>query len=130
MLSHAPSRLHHSRTPSNDCRPIMPINITIVSEKAYSTSAGAHTKARHAPVAGSAAHRWRSSMMPKRSAWRTGTAAKGAKNAVTRLFQSRRRIEQKESSHVEMNTTDSGNGQYSHAVWKNAPKVSGVSSPT
>src|SRR3954447_13279047 len=131
MPSQAPRRLHHSRAPSEDWRPIMPISMMIVIEKAYSTKGGPQTNARHNPVAGLRAQTCSTIMITQRSACRTGTATNGAPNAAATPFQSRRLVtEQNERSQSETKTTDSGNGQYDHAVVNSWPKPSKVASPT
>src|SRR4051812_27708688 len=94
------------------------------------TNGGPHTNARASPVAGSAAHVWRTSIITHSTACRTGTATNGAPNAAASPFQSLRLVtEQNDSSHSDTKTTDKGKGQYSQAVVKNCPKVLKVSSP-
>src|SRR5262245_39811423 len=133
MLSHAPSRLHHSRTPSVDCRPIMPISTMIVSEKANSTSGGAHTKACDNPATsvGVGCHWCSSSMIAQSRACSTPTQTNGASRAAPMAFQSVKLCtEQNDRSHSEQNSTDNGNGQYFHASVRNPPYVlSAASSP-
>src|SRR5262245_9016568 len=112
MPSHAPSRLHHSRTPSTDCLPIIPISTTMVMTKASATNGGPHTNAFCAPISGAAAQRCSQSITAHKRAWSVGTATNGAPNAAAMPFQSVRPcIAQNDNSHMDTNTTQSGNGQ-------------------
>src|SRR5215203_2572213 len=109
--SHAPRRLHHSRTSSVDSRPIIPIRTTMVTTKERATSGGPQTNALAAPFTESFAHPCISSITAHRTACNTGTATNGAPKAARSGLQSWRvRTAQKARSQIETKTTDNGNG--------------------
>src|SRR5580658_538755 len=115
MESHAPKRLHHSRSPSLDLRPTIPIKMTIVRENAFSTNAGIQTNASSSPSSHFGTHCWSSRTMAHNRKCNVAVAGKGATKAQNMLAGSNFCSEQKESNMSDVNTTVRGKGQYRHA---------------
>src|SRR5688572_21735657 len=95
----------------------MPISTTMVSTNEPDTIGGPQMKARRAPdPLSSTDHEWSTTMTALSRACITRTATTGGNAESRRARTPVRRIAKNDSSHIDANTTDSGNGQNLHAV--------------